>query len=100
MIEFFEPKDKTIERWMDVAFEAFNSIFSSKEDFIKYMNSLKNPRDAELFLRIGGFYLIAKKYQRESYVKLIMIISIIEKIANKEKEFQDARACLSLSVSA
>jgi hypothetical protein len=89
MIEFFEPKDKTIERWADVAFEAFNSIFSSKEEFIKYVNSLKNPRDAELFLHIGDFYLIAKKYQRESYVKLIMIVSIVEKIANKEKEFQE-----------
>lgn len=90
MIEF-EPKakEKTIEGWADKAFEAFSSLFSSKEDFIKYVNSLKNPRDAELFLQTGNFYLVAKKYQHESYVKLIMIISIIEKIANKEKEFQE-----------
>lgn len=89
MIEFFESKEKTIERWADEAFEAFSSKFSSKEEFIKYMNSLKNPRDAELFIRIGHFYLVAKKYQQASYVKFIMIISIIEKIANKEKEFQE-----------
>jgi hypothetical protein len=89
MIEFFEPKERTIKMWADEAFEALKSQFSSNDDFIKYINSLKDPKDAELLIKIGGFYLVAKKYQKDSYVKLIMMISIVEKIANKGKEFQE-----------
>jgi hypothetical protein len=89
MVEFFEPKEKTVESWADEAFEALNSVFPSKEVFIEYVNSLKNPRDAELLIHIGQFYLVTKKYQQASYVKLIMIISIIERLQNRDKEFQE-----------
>jgi hypothetical protein len=89
MVEFFEPKEKIVENWAEEAFEALNSVFSSKEDFINYLNSLKNPRYAELLIQMGPFYLVANKYQQASYVKLIMILSIIEKLQNREKEFQE-----------
>jgi len=89
MIGLFEPKERTIRMWVDEAFEAFKSLFSSNDDFIKYINSIKNPKDAELLIKIGGFYLVAKKYQKESFIKLIMIVSVVEKIANKEMEFQE-----------
>ena len=90
MIGFFlESKEKIIERWVDEAFSALVSLFPAKEDFIVYINSIKDPKDAELLIRLSQFYLIAKKYQQESYVKLIMVVSAIEKIANKEKGFQE-----------
>jgi acyl carrier protein phosphodiesterase len=87
----FDPKikRKIIKRWTKESFKAFNSIFSSEKDFNLYLNNIKDPKDAMLFLRIGCFYRVAKKYWHESYVELIMIISIIEKIMNKEKEFQE-----------
>jgi|GEM_PF-5904716 hypothetical protein len=89
MAVIFEPKNKIIEMWVDEAFEAFRSLFSSKEKFIEYLNSFKDPRNAELLIGIGGFYLLAKKYHPQSYIRLIMIISIIEKLTNRERKFQE-----------
>jgi len=89
MVGFLEPRKETINRWVDEAFSALGSIFSSRDDFVEYLNSLRNYEDAELLIRISQFYLVAKKYQPESYVKLIMIISAIEKLINRENRFQE-----------
>jgi len=58
--EFPENRENTINTWISEAFEAVNSLFPSKEKFIEYVNSFRNPRDAELFIRLCQFYLIAK----------------------------------------
>jgi len=89
MIGFFEPKEKIIERYVDEAFDAVNGLFSSKQEFIDYLNSFGNPREAELFIKICRYYLVAKKHQPTSYIKLIMIVSAIERIANREKKYQE-----------
>jgi hypothetical protein len=89
MATFFESKEKEIESWVDEACIALSSLFKTREDFVDYLNSFENPKDAELLLRVCQFYFVSKKHQPQSYVKLIMIISAIEKLANKEKEFQE-----------
>ena len=60
-----------------------------KKIFIKYLNSLKDPKDAEIFIRICQYYLVAKKHQPSSFVKLIMIISAIEILQSREKKYQE-----------
>ena len=89
MTVFQESKKQVMGRYVDEAFEAVGNLFSSKQDFINYLNSIKDRGDAELFIRICHFYRIAKKYQSRSYVKLIMIISAIERLVNKENEYQE-----------
>lgn len=89
MISFLEAKDITIAKYIDQAFEAFSEVFSSKDEFIKYINSLENHETAELFIKICKFHSITKKYQPTSYVKLIMIISAIERITNKDRPYQE-----------
>jgi hypothetical protein len=89
MIPFLQARDQLISATVDEALEAVPSLFSSKEEFIKYVNSLDNHQTAELFLRICRFYRIAKKYQPTSYVKLIMIISAIERVIYKDKPYEE-----------
>jgi arsenate reductase-like glutaredoxin family protein len=89
MGEFFEPKNNVIEVWVNETFEAFSSLFPSKEDFVAYLNSFKDPKDAELLIKIGGFYFITKRYHSQSYIKLIMIISLMEKLVDRESKFQE-----------
>jgi hypothetical protein len=77
------------ESLVDEAFEALGSLFSSKEEFINYLNSFKNPKNVELLIDVTKFYLIAKKYHPQSYIKLIMMISVMEKLVNQYKKFQE-----------
>lgn len=92
MGSYFGSKESTIQQWVDEAFDALSSLFSSKDEFVEYLNSLRNHKDAELLVRASQFYLISKKYQSESYFKLIMIISVIERLINRENRFQDFHA--------
>ncbi len=81
-------RQTTIEKYyVDEAFEAMGHLFDNKDKFVDYLNSIKNPADAELFVRMSSFYLIAKKYEKSIPAKLIMIISIIERISNKNRDF-------------
>jgi hypothetical protein len=85
----FETRDKALEDYVNETYEAVSSLFSSKDELIKYINSLDTPETAELFIKICGFYLISKKYQPLSYVKLIMILSAIERTVSKDKKYQE-----------
>lgn len=89
MIGFLTTREKTIETWVDEAYSAITTLFPSKKDFIKYLNLLKDPKDAEILIRICQYYLVAKEYQPSSFVKLIMIISAIERLQNREKKYQE-----------
>ena len=89
MIPFLTSRDKTISAYIDEAFEAVPSLFSSKEKFIEYVNSLDTYQTAELFIKICKFFLIAKKYQPTSYVKLIMVISAIERVIYKDRRYEE-----------
>jgi hypothetical protein len=89
MAPFFFTKEQIISGYVDESFEALSSLFKTKEDVIQYINSLNSAETAELFLQTAKFYLIAKKYQPSSYVKLIMMISAIENLVSQDKEFQE-----------
>jgi hypothetical protein len=89
MTSFFQPREAIISSYIDEAFEALPSLFRTEQDIIEYINSLNTFESAELFLHICSYYLVSKKYQSASYVKLIMIISSIEKLVSKDKDFQE-----------
>lgn len=89
MTGLFEPREKTLQTWLDEAFEALKSQYPSVEDFITYINSFSDPKDSELLIEIGMFYLVSKKFLKESYFKLIIMISAIEKMVNKDRKFQE-----------
>ena len=43
----FFKRENTINEWVRLAFEAFGSLFaSSKEEFIKYIKSIRDSHDA------------------------------------------------------
>ena len=81
-------RQEKLKVFINEAYQGISSQFQSEKDFIDYVNSLLDAETAELFIRICKFYFISKKYQPTSYVKLIMMFSIIEKTISKEwKEF-------------
>lgn len=87
MIPFIQSREKTITGYIDQAFDGIASVFSSKDEFVGYINSFDSPNTAESFIKICKFHSIAKRYQSTSYVKLIMILSAIEKITNKDRPY-------------
>jgi hypothetical protein len=89
MKPLFQRREAVIEDYINEAFEAVSSLFPTREDVIEYINSLDSPETAELFIRICQYYLISKKYQTSSYVKLIMIISAIERLISKDRKYEE-----------
>ena len=90
--DLFQNRENTINVWVNEAFQALESLFSSsKEKFIEYVNSIKDRQSAELFIRLSMFYLIAKKYEKSIFSKMIMLIAIIDRLSSKEEyvPFQD-----------
>jgi hypothetical protein len=89
MVPLFETREQVLTVYIDETYDALSSLFPSKDELIEYINSLDNHETAELFIRISRFYLISKRYQPTSYVKLIMIISAIERTVSKDKKYQE-----------
>jgi hypothetical protein len=87
MAPLFKTKEATLSEYASDAFEAMSSIFQTKEQITEYINSLDSPETAELFLKICRFYIISKKYQEASYIKLIMMISAIERLISKDRAY-------------
>jgi len=85
--DVFSTRNETLKIWIHEVFESFKGMFSSTEELINYLNSFSNPLNVELFIRLSQFYGISKIYQESPYVKLIMMVSIIEKLTNKEKKY-------------
>ena len=85
--DIFDTRANTLDSWINEALEPFQALFPTKNTFINYLNSFKKPQDAELFIRLSHFYGVSKIYEKSSYVKLIMIVSIIEKMVTKEKKY-------------
>ena len=82
--------------------EAFPTLFPTLDDVIQYVNNFKNPKIAALFLDVGDYYNSAKFYscpkcfppkrietcphckstfEMPAFIVLIMIISVMEKLA-------------------
>src|SRR3990170_1316478 len=85
--------------------EAFPTLFPTLDDVIQYVNNFKNPKIAELFLDVGDYYNSAKFYtcpkcfppqrietcphcnntfEMPAFIVLIMIISVMEKLASAD----------------
>jgi hypothetical protein len=85
--------------------EAFPTIFPTVDDVIRYVNNFKNPTIAGLFLDVGDYYNSAKFYacpkcfppkrietcphcnntfEMPAFIVLIMIISVMEKLASAD----------------
>ena len=74
MTDFWGKKEDIINAWVNEAYEALDSLFPTKEKFIDFINSITNRREAELFIKLSLFYLVAKKYEKSIFTKLIMMI--------------------------
>ena len=82
-------REEKLKEFIDEAYQGISSLFQSETDFIDYINSFLDAETAELFIEICKFYFISKKYQPTTCVKLIMMLSIIEKTISKEKEWEE-----------
>jgi len=93
-----------------VTFQSFDSLFSSKNDIIRYINNFEDPEHARQFLEVGEFYHFVKFYycpicfppkrietcpkcnktfELPAYIVLIMIVSISERLSLGLKKFTD-----------
>lgn len=72
--------------------------FNLKKTSLISLTRLVDTETAELFIRICKFYFISKRYQPTSYVKLIMILSSIEKTISKEREWEEFHSWIFNSV--
>lgn len=82
-------RQEQLKKFISESYLGISSQFKSEKDFIDYLNSLIDAETAELFIRICKFYFVSKKYQPTSYVKLIMMLSIIENTISKESEWKE-----------
>jgi len=92
-----------------VTLQSFDSIFSSEDDLVRYINNFASARSARQFLEVGEFYHFAKFYYCPSfgckkieicpncgkpfevpaYIVLIMIVSIMEWLSSGFEKFTD-----------
>lgn len=85
---FNEPREKILEVWIEEAFNPFNNRFLSLEEFINFINQMKEPKNAEKFIRLSQFYNLCKNFVPHTFTKLIMIFSIIESIVSLGKKYK------------
>lgn len=88
-VPLFFTRQEFLEDYINDVYKALSATFPTRDDLIRYINSLDKPETAEFFIKISRYYLISKKHQPLSYVKLIMIISAIEKTISKDKKYQE-----------
>lgn len=85
----FGSKDDYLKRNIQMAYEAFKAVFSSTNEVIELVNRIEDVRKAEIFLRLSRYYNISKNYAGHDFLKVIMIISLIEKLTALEDPFVD-----------
>lgn len=105
------PKSqKILEGFVYLTHSSLQDIFPTEEDVVKYLNNFENPQIAKLFLETGRYYHSAKNYscpicfppkqiekcpnckqtlEMPSFLVLIMIISIMERLSSGLTPFQD-----------
>ena len=84
-------REKILNEWITVIWQAFKSIFKSKDEVIEYINSFKRVENAELFIQIGLYYYRAK-VQCNPVIKIITMFSIAERLmagGEKYMPFED-----------
>lgn len=83
----FDSRNILLKRWVDASYDGMKDQFSSLDDFIIFLNNIKNKKDAEQFLRLCRFYNSSKNYVEYSFTKLIMMLSVIESIISSDKKY-------------
>lgn len=58
----YESLQKFLQGQANMAFSVFKGLFSSKDEIIQYLENLKEPKIARLFLEIGKYYHFVKTY--------------------------------------
>ncbi|MCW4005250.1 MAG: hypothetical protein NWF04_01425 [Candidatus Bathyarchaeota archaeon] len=102
--------EQILKELADLTQSALKGIFPANEDIIKYISNFKKPQKARLFLETGRYYHLAKNYscpicfppkrlekcpncrktlEMPSFLVLIMIISIMERLSQGEKTYQE-----------
>lgn len=82
-----EKREEILSVWIDEAYSAFSNKFDSREKFIIFFNNIAQPDDAERFLRLCQFYSVSKTVVKDSFTKLIMMISVIETIVMRGEKY-------------
>lgn len=80
----WESRGDAIQTRINESFNVIKNIFRNKDDFIDYINKIESAKYAELFIDILNFYDVAKNSVKYIFVKIIMIISCIEKLSNEK----------------
>lgn len=112
--DIFPEADKTkiqniLQGLAHMTFQSFDSLFSSKDDIIRYINNFEDPNIARQFLEVGEFYHFAKFYycpsflckrietcpncgkpfEMPAFIVFIMLVSIMERLSLGLKKFTD-----------
>jgi len=106
--DIFPQAQDIVKGLTHVAFQSFDSLFSSVNDIIRYVNNFEDPEYALQFLEVGELYHYVKFYycpvcfppqrielcpkckkpfEMPAYIVLIMIISISERLSFGLKKF-------------
>ena len=105
-----EKAERALVAFVAITQSSLKRIFPTEDDVIKYVNNFENPEIAKLFLETGRYYHSAKNYscpacfppkhlekcpncgeilELPSFLVLIMIISIMERLSHGSKSYQD-----------
>jgi len=80
-------RENLLDEYAEIAQKVFSRYFSSKADVIAFLNNLKDPKDAEFILNICRYYNISKNYEKSPFIKLVMILSVIDKATRHVFEY-------------
>ena len=81
---YFWKRDEHIKRLIAIAHDVLEIFFVSPEEVIEYLNGFHQPKDAESFLNLCAFYNISKNHTDHDFLKFVMTISIIERMATQK----------------
>ena len=80
-------RERLLDEYVEIAQKVFSRYFTSKMDVITYINNFRDSKDAEFFLDICRYYNISKSYEKSPFVKLVMMISAIDKAARLRQKY-------------
>lgn len=83
----FATRESLLDEYVEIARKVFSQYFSSKADVIAFLNNLRDPKDAEFMLNICRYYNISKNYEKSPFIKLVMMLSVIDKATRHASEY-------------
>lgn len=92
LLVYNNTREKYIEKRVHKAYQSLRKNFTSKKEFIEYINQISDPQMAELFIKSANYYYEIKKIKNRPIFKLIMLFSLTEKLGTglyKHESFTD-----------